>query len=113
MTSLADAARHFVDAYHAREPLVIEQRGWRCAIALVTTEGEAVTVCVDDGRITAVVPREDAADVVITADAATLNDVLELRRNPNEPYIFGELTVRGPEADFLRLDYIATRLCPR
>ena len=112
MSRLAAAAQHFVDAYHARGPLVDEQRGWRCAIALVTTDGDAVTVHIDDGRITEIVPKADGADVVITAAAATLTDILELRRSPNEPYIFGELTVRGPEADFLRLDYLATRLCP-
>jgi hypothetical protein len=49
----------------------------------------------------------------ISGDQQTLCDVLELRRDPNEPYLFGELVVRGPEADFLRLDYIASRLCAR
>src|SRR5262249_15301448 len=76
-------------------------------------DGHAVTVHVDGGRVTAVAQQAGPADLVISADAATLEDILELRRNPNEPYLFGELTVRGPERDFLRLDYIATRLCPR
>jgi hypothetical protein len=113
VSRLATAARCFVDAYHARGPLVAEQAGWRCVIALEATDGEAVTVRVEDGRISSVVAAAEPADVVITADADTLEDVLALRRSPNEPYLFGELTVSGPEADFLRLDYIATRLCPR
>lgn len=113
MSRLADAARRFVAAYHAREALVAEQAGWRCVIALHATDGHAVTVHVDGGRVTAVAQQAGPADLVISADAATLEDILELRRNPNEPYLFGELTVRGPERDFLRLDYIATLLCPR
>ena len=113
MSALAEAARHFVNAYHERAELVAEQKGWRCAIALVAVEGGAVTVRVEDGRITGVVDHEEPADVLITSDLSTLTDVLELRRHPNEPYVFGELTLRGPEADFLRLDYIATLLCPR
>jgi hypothetical protein len=50
---------------------------------------------------------------VVSSDQRTLEEVLRLRLGPNEPYLFGELTVQGPEADFVRLDYIATELCPR
>jgi hypothetical protein len=53
------------------------------------------------------------ATLEISGELRTLCDVLELRRDPNEPYLFGELVVRGPEADFLRLDYIASKLCAR
>ena len=113
MSRLAAAAEHFVAAYHARAPLVAEQAGWRCVIGLRTTDGHAVTVSVDDGRITGVAAEAGPADLVVTADADTLEDILHLRRSPNEPYLFGELTVQGPERDFVRLDYIATRLCPR
>ena len=35
------------------------------------------------------------------------------RWRENEPYLFGELSVMGAEADFVRLDYIVSRLCPR
>lgn len=112
MSALAAAAERFVAVYHAHPRLVEEQRGWSCTIALVAADdGDAVTVRVDDGRVTDVAAHEQAADLVITADRDTLRDVLELRRHPNEPYIFGELTVRGPERDFLRLDYITTLLC--
>jgi putative sterol carrier protein len=113
VSRLAAAAEHFVAVYHARPPLVAEQAGWRCVIGLRTTEGHAVTVRVEDGRITAVAVEAEPADLVVTADADTLEDILRLRRSPNEPYLFGELTVQGPERDFLRLDYIATRLCPQ
>ena len=54
----------------------------------------------------------DAPTLVVSADQRTLEGVLRLRLGPNEPYLFGELTVRGPEADFVRLDYIASVLCP-
>jgi hypothetical protein len=51
--------------------------------------------------------------LVVSSDERTLCDVLDLRISPNEPYLFGELTVQGPEADFVRLDYIATEICPQ
>jgi putative sterol carrier protein len=112
VSRLAAAAEHFVAAYHARAPLVAEQAGWRCVIGLRTREGHAVTVCIDDGHVIGVSAEAARADLVISAEADTLEDILRLRRSPSEPYLFGELTVQGHERDFLRLDYIATRLCP-
>lgn len=110
---LLESARSFVEAYHARPELVAEQRGWRCTIAMVAQGADqAVTVYLDDGRVTRLVAGHEKADVVVASDQQTLCDVLELRRSPNEPYLFGELTVQGPEADFMRLDYVVTLLCP-
>src|SRR2546426_12758545 len=102
MNGLARSATHFADVYNANEKLVREQQGWTRAIVLLASDsGEAVTIRVDDGRILAVLDRNCDGDVLITSDDATLRDILELRRSPNEPYMFGELTVKGPEADFL------------
>ncbi len=109
---LGSALRRFVDAYHASPALVAEQAGWSRTIRLVASDTRAtLALRIDDGHVTDLASDEEA-DVVITSDEATLCDILELRRGPNEPYVFGELTVRGPEADFFRLDYITTRLCP-
>jgi hypothetical protein len=113
MSVLADAAAHFADHYHARRDLVAEQRGWDCVVLLEATDAdERVAVRVADGRIADLGDGEGPAGLVIRADLRTLCDVLELRRGPNEPYLFGELTVRGDEADFVRLDYITEALCP-
>jgi len=110
---LSVAAAHFIEIYNARADLVAEQRGWSCAISLVAADtGESVALRAVDGRIHEEVLGGRSADVVITSDSAMLRDVLELRKSPNEPYIFGELTVRGSESDFLRIDYIAAALCP-
>jgi hypothetical protein len=113
MNRLADALDHFAAAYHARPDLVTEQADWSPTIVLVAADsGETLALRVQHGRIAEVRPSAAAADLVITADHATLCDILELRRGPNEPYLFGELTVRGREADFLRLDYLTGVLCP-
>ena len=61
--------------------------------------------------------RVDAADAGATLVVSSRRSARSARCSscaaaPNEPYLFGELTVRGPEADFVRLDYIATELCP-
>jgi len=114
MSTLAQAAARFAESYHARPALVEEQRGWSRTFLLRASDADdAVAVRVEDGRVVEIAAApQGEADVVITADAATLQDVLELRRSPNEPYLFGELTVRGPEADFARLDYIVEILCP-
>jgi hypothetical protein len=114
MNILADNMARFAEHYHARSALVAEQRGWDCVVVLTATDAaERVTVRVADGRIADIRAGEAPAQLVIAADLQTLCDVLGLRRGPNEPYLFGELTVRGAEADFVRLDYIAEALCPQ
>jgi hypothetical protein len=95
---LERALARFIEAYQARPDLVAEQRGWNPVIGLSASDASAwVMVAVDEVR----------------GGLETLCDVLSLRKDPNEPYLFGELTVAGAEADFVRLDYIASRLCPR
>jgi hypothetical protein len=46
--------------------------------------------------------------LLVKAEEATLLDILEFRRDQNEPFLFGELTIQGAEAYFLRLDYVVT-----
>jgi hypothetical protein len=113
MNALEEALGCFLRAYQARPALVAEQRGWSPVIALLAIDADArATVRLADGRVAAV-GDASAPTLEITGDLRTLCDVLELRRDPNEPYLFGEIVVRGPEADFLRLDYIASQLCAR
>jgi hypothetical protein len=103
----------FLRAYLARPDLVARQRGWSPLIALRATDtGAGVAVQFQDGRP---VPgaSSGAPTLIVSSDERTLCEVLALALSPNEPYLFGELTVQGPEADFFRLDYVATELCPR
>ena len=72
-----------------------------------------VAVSLEDGRVAQVGGAPRDATLEITGGIDTLCDVLTLRRDPNEPYLFGELSVMGAEADFVRLDYIVSRLCPQ
>ena len=111
-TELDEAVAVFLGAYRARPALVAQQAGWSPTIALRATDtGASARVRFADGR-----PQPDAdagpPTLVVSSDQRTLEEVLRLRLGPNEPYLFGELTVQGPEADFVRLDYIATELCP-
>jgi putative sterol carrier protein len=112
--SLLQSLMGFAVEYHARPELVAEQRGWSRTISLQAHDsGEEVGARVDDGLIVELYDEPRSSDVTIRSDAATLREILELRRSANEPYLFGELTVHGSEADFLRLDYITGCLCPR
>src|SRR5436190_1294637 len=112
MSPLEQALGCFLRAYQAQPQLVAEQRGWSPVIALAATDtGARVAVALADGRVAGPVDMGAASTLEISGEQQILCDVLELRRDPNEPYLFGELVVRGPEADFLRLDYIASRLC--
>ena len=102
----------FLDADRARLEPVPQHAGWSPTIARRAADtGASTCVRFTDGR-----PHPDGESgpptLVVTSDQRTLEEVLRLRLGPNEPYLFGELTVQGPEADFVRLDYIATALCP-
>ena len=111
---LGRALAHFLAAYEARPELVAEQRGWSPVIALAASDAAArVVVSLEDGRVARLDGAPAPATLQITGGLDTLCDVLMLKRDPNEPYLFGELLVVGAEADFVRLDYIASRLCPR
>jgi hypothetical protein len=111
---LVQALACFVDAYESRPELVAEQQGWSPIILLAANDAVArVAVSLRDGRIDQVADGAADATLEITGGIDTLCDVLTLRRDPNEPYLFGELSVMGAEADFVRLDYIVSRLCPQ
>ena len=107
MTRLRNAAILFLAAYHARGELVAGQAAWNCVIALQTPL-EKLSIAVVDGRATIV--EEAGADIVVSASEDVMIDVLELRRDPSAPYLFGELAVRGPEKHFMRLDYVVSAL---
>ena len=112
---LVKALATFLRAYVARPQLVGQQQGWSPTIELRAIDTSAtVSIPFVDG-----VPQPWRSDsgasaptLVVSSDERTLCEVLELRLSPNEPYLFGELTVQGPEADFIRLDYIASEICP-
>lgn len=113
IAALSAAATGFVARYAARPELVAEQAGWTLTIALTASDtGESVSVRVEDGRVTELKAASGPGDLTVLADAETLIAVLDLRRSPNEAYLFGELVVRGAESDFVRLDYLASVLCP-
>lgn len=111
--TLSTTTAGFVARYGARPALVAEQAGWTLTIVLTAADtGESVSVRLEDGRVVDVRTADGPGDLTVLADAETLMAVLELRQSPNEAYLFGELVVRGAEADFLRLDYLASVLCP-
>jgi putative sterol carrier protein len=113
MTTLNQALTNFIQVYHTQETLVAEQHQWNCTIALMATDTlETITLQIKEGRVVNLFDALTEVDLLISAESTVLYDILEFRRDPNEPYLFGELTVQGPEAHFLRLDYIVTKLCP-
>lgn len=112
MTHLNQALYNFVAIYHATENLVLEQEDWQCAIKLFATDSqETLTLRLVNGRVIEIDHNFIQEDLLVKAEEATLLDILEFRRDPNEPYLFGELTIQGAEAHFLRLDYVVTQLC--
>lgn len=110
--SLEDAVRGFVDRYHADAKLCAEQADWNCLMRLQASDvAQHVGIDVRQGRVEGISPRAEAADLVVTASLQVLLDILQLRLNPGQPYLFGELTLTGEEADFMRVDYVASMLC--
>jgi putative sterol carrier protein len=109
---LATAAQAFVAIYHADDRLCADQADWDCVVRLQATDAtEQVSLDIRLGRVHDVTTADATAQLVVTARLSILLDVLHLRLNPSEPYIFGELVVAGDEADFMRVDYIASTLC--
>ena len=113
MSPLLVALQSFVAVYHGTQKLVAEQCDWDSRIALVASDsGESINLQVTHGRVGSIGEPMDEVDLVITARDSVLVEILTLQRDPNEPYLFGELTVRGNESHFMRLDYVVTMLCP-
>lgn len=107
---LQQAAAFFVARYHASR-LCAEQAGWNCRVTLQANDAEvALSLHIDDGRVVSISAAAEPCDLRVTASLAILLDILHLQLNPNQPYLFGELTLHGAEADFMRIDYIATLL---
>jgi putative sterol carrier protein len=113
MTELRRPLERFVSIYHANPALVADQAGWHCSILLATPDGgERIGLRLADGRVTSIGDHDQRPDLIVTAPNAVLLEILELRRDPSEPYMFGELTVQGEERHFMRLDYVVTSLYP-
>lgn len=117
--SLSRATERFLAAYHASPQLIADHADWSVDILLQTSEdaavAESVGIRVEHGRgvLLDAPPARSAADITVTAELPVLLAILDRRMSPNEPYLFGELLVDGREADFLRLDYLVSSLCPR
>ena len=113
---LQQAARTLVARYHGEPKLVSDQAGWSRIIALLADDtSDGVRLEITSGQVVSIDPPDRPAtprvvDLIVRGAQATLQRILQLQQLPNEPYLFGELTVEGPEADFLRLDYILTSL---
>jgi putative sterol carrier protein len=113
MTTLRIPLDRFVSLYHASPALVADQAGWRCSILLAAADsGERIGLRVEDGRVVSIGEHDVRPDLIVTAPSDVLLEILELRRDPSEPYMFGELTVQGEERHFTRLDYVMTSLYP-
>ena len=109
---LITAAETFMAIYHADAKLCAGQTDWDCVVRLQASDApQRVTIEVRNGRVAALSAATDAAVLTVTATLQILLDILQLKLNPNQPYIFGELTVAGQEADFMRVDYVASMLC--
>ena len=113
MNTLRAPLDRFVTRYHANQALVTEQAGWTCSIVLAAEDGaERIGLQLEDGRVIAIGDTGGQPDLIVTAPGAMLIEILELRQDPSEPYMFGELTVQGAERHFTRLDYVVTSLYP-
>ena len=113
MTALLDPLQRFVNLYHQDEKLSKDYSNWHCSICLVASDSkETIHLQIEGGLVTQIGSQPESIDLTVTAEEEVLTDILELHRDPNEPYIFGELTVQGEEEHFMRLDYIVSTLCP-
>jgi putative sterol carrier protein len=112
VSGLENAARGFAALYQANAALLADHADWDCVLRLEANDSpQQVGITIRRGEVQSISSEAQHADLVVTAPLQTLLDILELRLNPNQPYLFGELTLRGDEADFMRIDYLASTLC--
>ena len=112
MTELMQALNGFISRYRIDEALCADMRGWHCTICLQTSDADdCLWLSIEDGRVSETVEGPSQPRLIVRSQRQVLLDILRFRLDPNEPYLFGELTIEGNEDDFLRLDYVVTRLC--
>lgn len=123
---MLEATENFITAYHANAALCADYADWDCVICLQADDADQqVTLTIRGGKIQLLSPLANEPanapttalakeyDLTVNAARQTLIDILELKLNPNQPYLFGELTLQGEESDFMRVDYIVGMLCRR
>ena len=114
MTELMRALNGVIHRYRINESLYADMRGWYCTIRLETTDAnDCVLLNIEDGQVSEIVEGPSLPSLTVRSERQVLLDILQFRLDPNQPYLFGELTIQGNEDDFLRLDYVVTRLCER
>ncbi|MFQ6088748.1 MAG: SCP2 sterol-binding domain-containing protein [Candidatus Methanofastidiosia archaeon] len=109
-SEITEALRDFVEQYNSNKQLRKMNRKWTRVIQIRATDiDSAHTLKVSNGEIKEIEDREtETPDVIVSAESETLCDMFWGDLNPSEKYLAGEIKVKGPSEDIMRIDVIST-----
>jgi putative sterol carrier protein len=108
---MAEDLRHimlqFAEAASGNARLVAMNHDWHRTVVVQPEDGEAIWLRCEGGPIRVLDAAQESADLVVEAPAAILGAVFSGEMAPTEPYLAGDLRVRGSQDDVMRLDIIS------
>ena len=107
MSQLSEALARFAEACNGNQRLRQMNHDWDRLILVQPDDEDGAHWLAYRGGEAAVVEPGEAPDLIVEGAAAVLHDIFSGASTPTEPYMRGDLRVRGAQDDVMRLDVIA------
>ncbi|MDA8065501.1 MAG: SCP2 sterol-binding domain-containing protein [Thermaerobacter sp.] len=105
---LVHSLRSFRENCNANLQLKAMNRDWNRVIHVRVTDFTSEhTIVMREGHMEVQEGAPECADMIVSGPGGVLVDVFGGGVSPTEPYLAGELQVRGSQEDILRLDFIS------
>lgn len=103
---LEENLMRFVARFNQNPRFQEMNRDWDRHIVVAAQEGGAYRLQLRDGVMSLDPEGTEPADIALTAPREVLSAIFDGRLSPTEPYMDGDLQVRGSQEDMLRLDVL-------
>lgn len=97
----------FAEACTTNLRLTQMNRDWHRTILVVADEGERYWLRCEGGPVHRLEQEAEAVDLSVEGPRQILCDIFSGASPPTEPYMTGDLRVRGSQDDIMRLDIIS------
>lgn len=106
MSQLADTLARFAEACSRNERLRQMNHDWNRLILVQPDDADPHWLFYQGGEA-AIVEEGGEPDLIVEGSSAVLQNIFSGASTPTEPYMSGDLRVRGAQDDVMRLDIIA------